>query len=172
MKGELLITKQSTSTGQIRVTHQSNTIVDRGRSTMCYLLARAQKGYNCGQIGLGYSDAPTDSKTSSLVLPAHTWLLSTGGHCSLNPQALTTRSLCEAQSGTWFPDTGVLYVPPEAPVKTVFQVVVPPSEGNGGPYKEAGLFSINGTLFARTVLQTHLTKNPDERLTLNWTITF
>lgn len=97
------------------------------------------------------------------------------GVCSIDPETNYNETLCTTALGSWTADPlAVQFLPLGNETSVQFTTQMTKNEGNGTglvTYTEAGLFTENGTMFARKTFPA-LIKSNDRQITFIWTILF
>lgn len=139
-----------------------NLIVDMGRKVLTHLLAEADQSFKVTEIRLGTMGH--NLETNSLLepiapVPADIGLID------------NTASVFSKPIGADFVYQG--YNPDDSSV--MFQIILEKTEANGETgtvaYTEAGLFTQNGSMFARETFPA-IVKNANRRITFQWVISF
>ena len=138
-----------------------NLIVDLGRKVLTHLLAEADSNFKVSSIGLGTKGH--DLINNDILVPIAPTVSDIG---LIDVDTIFTKDISTsfAYQGTNPVDNAVQ-----------FQIVLEKTEANGATgttaYTEAGLFTSNGSLFARETFPA-IVKNANRRITFQWIILF
>lgn len=159
-KGKVRVSVEEDGKEEV-VWEDPNLIVDLGRKVLTHLLAEADQNYMVSSISLGTKGH--DLTTGDILAPVAPTISDIGliDTVDMFSKAISTNF---AYQGTAPADNSIQ-----------FQIILEKSEGNGTTgtiaYTEAGLFTNNGSLFARETFPA-IVKNANRRITFQWIILF